>query len=124
EGTYRFLMQLGDSAVMSDTSQSGGAGVNLIWTSISGVHQTLGYTKTGVNTPLTVISSGPHTPHISVTADLDAKRYSVAVNGTSVGTGILFDANVASLDTVRFLTDGVNEANFSGRTFDNVLVRR
>jgi hypothetical protein len=118
EATYRFLMQLGDGSIMSDASQNGGAGVNLIWTSINGTHQSLGYRKAGVNTPLAVVS-GPRT--ISVVADLNARTYSVAVDGAVAGTGIPFDANV-SLDTVRFFTDGLNETNFSGRTIDNLSI--
>jgi hypothetical protein len=120
EGTYRLLLQLGNGAAMSDASQDGGAGVNLVWTSIGGVHQTLGSRKSGANAALAVVS-GPK--HISVAADLGTHTYSVAVEGSTVGSGLPFDANV-SLNTVRFLTDSLNEQNFSGRTFDNVVIRR
>jgi hypothetical protein len=118
EGTYRFLMQLGDSATMNDGSQDAGAGVNLVWTTINGTHQSLGRRNAGVDTALAVIN-GP--THISVVADLDTHTYSVAVNGSVVGAGIPFDAN-GPLNTVRFLTDNLNEANFSGRTIDNVNI--
>jgi hypothetical protein len=118
EGTYRFLMQLGDSAAMSDVSQNEGAGVNLVWTSINGAHQSLGYIKAGINTALAVIS-GPN--HISVVADLAAQTYAVSVDGALVGAGIPFDAN-GPVNQVRFLADNLNELNFSGRTIDNLNI--
>jgi hypothetical protein len=62
EGTYRFLMQMGDGAVMSPNSQNAGAGVNLVWTSINGTHQSLGYRKSGVNTALAVLSGPGSSP--------------------------------------------------------------
>jgi len=74
----------------------------------------------GIDTALSVLSSP--TP-ISVAADLDTQTYYVAVNGAVIETGIPFAAN-ASLDTVRFLTTTLNEVNISGRTFDNVVIRR
>jgi len=98
EGTYRLLMQLGDGGGMSDASQDGGAGINLVWTRIDGAHQSLGYRKDGADTALAVLS-GPAA--ISVTADLDAETYTVLVDNLVVGTDMPFDASV-SLDTVRF----------------------
>jgi hypothetical protein len=118
EGTYTVLMQLGDGDLMSDSDLSDGTGVNLIWTKIDGTDETLGYSQAGVNTALAGVSG---LASITVVADLDASTYSVVVNGTPVGSNIPFDANV-DLNTVRFSTDGLNEANFSGRTFDNVSV--
>jgi hypothetical protein len=111
-------MQLGEGALMSDSSPDAGVGVNLIWTNVGGVDQTLAYRQAGVNSPLVELS-GPAA--ISVSADLDLHTYSVAIDGAVVQAGLPFDAQV-SLDTVRFLTDGLNEANFSGRSFDNVAV--
>jgi hypothetical protein len=118
EGSYALLMQLGEGALMSDSSPDAGVGVNLIWTNVGGVDQTLAYRQAGVNSPLVELS-GPAA--ISVSADLDLHTYSVAIDGAVVQAGLPFDAQV-SLDTVRFLTDGLNEANFSGRSFDNVAV--
>jgi hypothetical protein len=120
ENTYRLIMQLGASSNMSGASQNAGVGVNLIWTSIDGVHQSLGYSQGGIDTALDVLSG---LAHISVVADRDSQTYSVAVDGGVVQSGVPFDANVP-LDTVRFLTDGVNEQHFAGRAFDNVVVRR
>jgi hypothetical protein len=119
EGTYRFLMQLGNSTAMNDNSQNGGAGVNLIWTSINGIQESLGYRQGSIDTALSVVSGSAT---ISVVANLDNRTYSVAVNGSTVGSVIPFDANVTSLNTVRFLTDNLNDANISGRTIDNLSV--
>jgi hypothetical protein len=119
EGTYLFLMQLGDHAVMSNGARDGGVGVNLIWTRIGGSHQSLGYRKGGVNTALAELS-GP--AHVTVAADLTSQTYSVSVDGVEVGAGIFFDAPVSSLDLVRYFTDNLNEENFSGRTIDNVVI--
>jgi hypothetical protein len=120
ERDYRVLMQLGGGGDMSDSALYAGAGVNLVWTVINGVHQSLGYRQGGIDNALAVLS-GPAA--ISVTADLDARTYSVSVNGAVLGTGIPFARHV-SLDTVRFLTTNLNEENISGRTFDNVVIIR
>jgi hypothetical protein len=118
EGTYAVLMQLGDGAQMSDDSPDHGVGVNLVWTRTDGVDQSLGFRHLGATDPLAVLS-GPAS--VSVSADLDLHTFSLSIDGSPVQAGIPFDANV-SLDTVRFLTNGLNEANFSGRSFDNVTV--
>jgi hypothetical protein len=118
EKSYALLMQLGQGSQMSDASLDAGVGVNLVWTNFSGTHETLAYRRGGSLTGLQVIKG---INQVRVVADLDAKTYSVWVNNTAVGAGIAFDANV-SLDTVRFLTDGLNEIYFSGRCFDNLVV--
>jgi hypothetical protein len=119
EGTYRFLMQLGDGGEMTDGSQGGGVGVNLIWTTIGGTLQSLGHRSGGVDSALAVVS-GP--ADIAVVADLDTQSYTVSVNGGVVGSGIPFDGAVSSLSQVRYLTDNLNEANFTGRSIDNVFI--
>jgi hypothetical protein len=103
---------------MTDASQNGGAGVNLVWTSINGSHESLGFRQGNVDTLLTGVS-GP--VHIRVVANLTARTYSVAVNNTVIQSNIAFDSNVP-VDTVRFFTDGLHHQNFSGRTFDNVVI--
>jgi hypothetical protein len=118
ESIYRVLMQLGDGHEFKHDSQDAGAGVNLVWSVIDGEHQSLGYGDGGSITPLHKLS-GP--AHISVTADLNDHTYSVSVDGHLVERGIPFD-NSVPLNTVRFLTDQLNEKMFSGRTFDNVLI--
>jgi hypothetical protein len=70
----------------------------------------------GVETGLGVVS-GAH--HVTVDADLVAKTYSVSVDGVLVQAGVPFE-DAVGFDTVRLLTDGLNEANFTGRCFDNV----
>jgi lysophospholipase L1-like esterase len=119
EGTYRMFMQLGEGAQMSDNDPSAGVGVNLIWTQVAGVHETLAYQQDGANNGLVEVS-GP--AHISVVADLDAGTYQVALNGATVGSNLPFD-NTVNLDTVRLFTDALNEQNFTGRCFDNLLVQ-
>ncbi|HEU0020721.1 MAG TPA: PKD domain-containing protein, partial [Dehalococcoidia bacterium] len=125
---YEFWMQLGDSTLMvnpsSTATQSTGVGVNLRWGSFSNVHQSLVARQDatrGGPTALAVIS-GP--THLSVTADLAARTYSVSINGALVRSGLSFDqlGTVSTLDSVRFFTNNLNELNFTGRTIDNVLV--
>ena len=62
EGTYRVFMQLGESALMSDSNQNNGVGINLVWTNLNSVHQTLAYRQAGVDTDLIMIS-GPSNPN-------------------------------------------------------------
>ena len=118
EGTYRLFMQLGKSVLMDNNSQSNGVGVNLVWTQLNNIHQTLGYQQQGVDTSLLVMS-GPTS--VSVLANLDNKTYDVSVNGSIVQTGIVFDNDV-DIDTVRFFTDVLNDFYFSGRCFDNLVL--
>jgi hypothetical protein len=118
EDTYRVLMQLGDGPAMNDGSQDAGVGVNLIWTTIGGVHQSLGYRDGGSTTFLEKVSGAKH---IAVVADLDSHTYSVKVGGGAVHANIPFDADVP-LNQVRFFTDALNEQHFSGQSFDNVVV--
>jgi hypothetical protein len=125
---YELWMQLGDSSLMvnpsSTATQSTGVGVNLRWGSFSNVDQSLVARQDatrGGPTALTVIS-GP--THLSVTADLASRTYSLSVDGALVASGLSFDqlGTVATLDSVRFFTNNLDEQNFSGRTIDNVLV--
>ncbi|NLG71742.1 MAG: hypothetical protein GX495_06855 [Chloroflexi bacterium] len=118
EYQYRLLMQLGDSAQMSDDSQHLGIGVHLLWEGFGGPHETLAARRAGVSTPLQVVS-GP--AQVRVTADLDAHTYDVRVNGVLVGSGLPFDHEV-DIDTVRFMTHELAEQNFLGRCFDNLLI--
>lgn len=120
EGNYRLFMQLGEGAQMSDASQDAGVGVNLVWSVIGGVHERLGYRKDGVVTGLSALSGAAR---LRVEADLDSKTYRLLVNGVEAGAGLPFDRAVP-LDTVRWFTDGLNEVNFSGRCFDNLLVEK
>jgi len=118
EGTYRLFMQLGKSVLMDNNNQSNGVGVNLVWTQLNNIHQTLGYQQQGVDTALLVMS-GPTS--VSVLVNLDNKTYDVSVNGSIVQTGIVFDNDV-DIDTVRFFTDVLNDFYFSGRCFDNLVL--
>jgi Flp pilus assembly pilin Flp len=118
EGTYELFMQLGNGSNMTNNSKNNGIGVNLIWSQLSGTHEMLGHRNGGTNTSVYAVS-GEHT--IRVVADLDAHTYDLYVDGTVRKSNIPFDNNV-SLDTVRFFTHSLNENNFSGRCFDNVLI--
>jgi hypothetical protein len=111
-------MQLGEAGLLSNSAQDVGVGVNLIWTVIGGTHQRLGYRQDGVTTSIQALSGAAH---ITVEANLNTDTYSVAVDGVQALAGIPFEDGVA-LDTVRFLTSGLNEVNFSGRCFDNVSI--
>jgi hypothetical protein len=121
-------MQLGDSSHMlnptDDRDQFTGVGVNLRWGSFHDTDQSLVARQDesrGGPTALSTIS-GP--AQVSVTVDLDDQTYSVAIDGTEVGSGLAFDNfnTVTRLDTVRFYSNKMSEQSFSGRTFDNVEV--
>jgi PKD repeat protein len=118
DNVYRLFMQLGDGAAMTNSSQDGGVGVNLVWTSLPRTQEILGYRRSGALTNLQVVSGAVH---LSVLADLNTDTYQVLVGGTSIGSGIPFDKAV-DLDTVRLFTDGLNETSFSGRCFDNLTI--
>ncbi len=118
EGSYRVFMQLGDSSRLDTNIWDTGVGVNLMWSQVSG-HERLAARSGGAAMPLAQVS-GPAS--IRVLVDLDQATYDVLVNGQSVGSALLLDDAVV-LDTVRFFTDSVNERNFSGRAFDNVVLK-
>ena len=105
EGTYQLLMQLGNGATMNDNDQNAGIGVNLVWRRLGSTHQLLSY-RTGAGDTGIVQISGP--VHLTVDADLDAQTYEVRVDDALVATGIPFH-NAMLIDTVRLLTDGLNE---------------
>ena len=119
EKDYRVFMQLGDGAVMVDTDQDLGVGVNLVWTRIDGVHESLGYRQGGGVTALTTLSG---LARVSVVVDLDQYTYEVAIDGTVVQSQVAFD-HLVEVDTVRFFVDAMGDANFAGRSFDQVEVR-
>ncbi|HSC13928.1 MAG TPA: cadherin-like domain-containing protein, partial [Gammaproteobacteria bacterium] len=119
ESGYAVYMQLGDGAQMSNDVRNAGVGVNLVWTRIGTQHQMLGSSRSGATTALRQVVG--HAT-IRVNVDVDTHEYDVFVDDVPVRSGLAFDVLVA-LNTVRFFTDGVNEANFSGRAFDNVSVR-
>ena len=118
EKTYRLFMQLGDGAQMSDNAQDTGVGVNLIWTKIGGVNQTLAHRNSGSNTGLAEVSGAAT---LRIVADLAAHTYDVYIDGILIPALVPFD-NLVSLDTVRFFTDALNEKHFSGQAFDNVEI--
>ena len=119
EGTYRVFMQLGDESVMTVDDQDLGVGVNLVWTKVGADHQTLAYRNGGATLGLTPLSGNAT---VSVHADVDGASYEVLVDGVPVQSGIPFD-QASALDAVRFFTDNVNQDNFSGRAFDDLLIR-
>lgn len=119
EGSYNLFMQLGQANLMTDGGPDSGAGVNLVWTVIGGVHQTLAYRKDGLANSLRTVS-GP--AHLAIGVNLDTHTYTASVDGVLVRTDIPFDDEV-NLNTVRFLTSVLNEVNFSGRCFDNLKIQ-
>ena len=119
EGAYAFYMQLGDGAQMSNDSRNAGVGVNLVWSRIGTQDQMLGFSRSGAVTALRQVIGRAM---IRVSVDVDSREYDVYVDGSPVRSGIPFDLNVA-LNSVRFVTDALNEANFSGRAVDSVSVR-
>ncbi|MCP5094985.1 MAG: PKD domain-containing protein, partial [Chloroflexi bacterium] len=115
---YRVFMQLGDGSLMNENSWDDGVGVNVLWSAISRVHETLGYRQGGSNHSLTTVSG---TAHIEITANLDTNTFDITVDGTLVGTSLPFD-NLVAFDTVRFFSDRMLDSDFAGRCFDNVSI--
>jgi VCBS repeat-containing protein len=116
DDTYAVHMQLGDGAKMTAGSATAGVGINLVWGRIGGVDQTLGYRRAGATTALAPLS-GHATLRVRV--DVGALAYDVYVGDQRVGSAIPLETAVA-FDTMRFFTDGVDEAAFSGRSFDSI----
>jgi hypothetical protein len=121
DSDYTVFMQLGEGSKLSSNDQNTGVGINLVWAKIGTSQQKLGYRNNGVTTALATMSTAAH---IKVTANLDTKTYGVAMNGTTVGSGLPFDADTLTrLDTIRLFTTKLNETSFAGRTFDNVSLK-
>jgi hypothetical protein len=118
ERDYRVFMQLGDGALMSNVDQGVGVGVNMVWTRFNGIDETLCYREGGGVSALTVLSG---TANVTVEVDLDQYTYEVAIDGSVVGSQVPFD-NLVGLDTVRFFVDTIGDENFSGRSFDSVVL--
>jgi VCBS repeat-containing protein len=118
DDAYAVHMQLGNGGQMNAGSATAGVGIDLVWGRIGGVDQTLGYRRAGGTTALTPLA-GPATIHVRV--DVGAHAYAVSVDGQVVGSQIPLEIPV-TFDTMRFFTEGVNEAAFSGRSFDSITV--
>jgi VCBS repeat-containing protein len=119
DDAYAVHMQLGNGAQMNVSSPTAGVGINLVWGRVGGVDQTLGYHRTGATTALRPLT-GPAT--IRVRVDIGGLAYDVYVGDQRVESRIPLEAAVA-FDTMRFFTDGVNGAAFSGRSFDSITVK-
>jgi hypothetical protein len=118
EISYRLFMQLGEGSLMDDSSQDGGIGVNLVWTNLDGIHETLASRNGGIDSAMTVLKGSAA---ISVLADLDTQSYQLSIGGDLIQSGIPFD-NTVNLDTLRFFTDGLNEKFIRGRCFDDLRI--
>ncbi|HUV27271.1 MAG TPA: hypothetical protein VMW34_07870, partial [Anaerolineales bacterium] len=116
EGTYRVFMQLGDQVQFSSDNQNNGVAVNLVWTRINDVHQTLGFRQAGVDTAISAVS-GP--TDFSVLVNLDKHTFQVSLDGEVIQPDIPFDNHV-NINSVRFFSDVLNDEYFSGRCFDNL----
>jgi VCBS repeat-containing protein len=118
DDAYAVHMQLGNGAQMNVSSPTAGVAVDLVWGRVGGADQTLGYQRAGATTALMPLT-GRAT--IRVRVDVAALAYDVYVDDQRVGSPIPLETTVA-FDTMRFFTDGVDEAAFSGRTFDTISV--
>ena len=117
EGRYDLYMQLGDGQIMNENSATDGVGVNLVWS--HGVsHQTLFAETSGQRTALSILQTGL----VEVRANVIGGSYSIFIDGQLVADGISFDQSVSELNTIRFFTNGLNEVNFSGRSFSQITV--
>lgn len=119
DNDYAVYIQLGDSAQLKPDDHAAGMGPSLVWTTVNGKPETLGYLKNGVVTAMSTVR-GPAV--ITVSIDLKAYTYEVRVNGQTVGTGIPFEKNITP-DTMRIFSDRLNEEAFSGRCFDDIEIR-
>jgi len=112
------LMQLGDGGLMSSGSSGfapdTGVGINLIWTSVGGIQETLSYRPSASLIPITQTSKQTN---IKVLADLDSQTYSVLIGGVEMTSRLPFTHPV-DFNSVRFLIHGVGQANFDPRCFD------
>jgi hypothetical protein len=137
DNTFEVRMQLGDSALLvsPDTSDNTGVAVNLIWGSDDqGLtnHEGFGYDLGGSVTEVGVVSGDAGSnaggdATVTVTADLDANTFDLAVtgsglvSGTGTATGVAFDNNV-DIDSVRIYLDGVKDNAFGDLEIDDVTV--
>ncbi|HTH05524.1 MAG TPA: Ig-like domain-containing protein, partial [Ilumatobacteraceae bacterium] len=117
---YFVYMQLGDGSRMSADSLDAGVAVNLVWTRIGGVDQQLGYRRGGAVTALRAVTA---LASVRVSASLEQATYDVAVDGVVVRSQVPFDSTVP-VNAVRLFTDALNEANFAGRSFDQLRITR
>jgi Domain of unknown function (DUF5060) len=120
ESTYQVFLQLGDAGLMTPDDVRQGVAVNLVWSAIDGVDETLGYYDGTDPSPLSTLS-GQAT--LLVVADSKARTYEVLVDDTSVGAEIPFD-QPAAINSIRLMANQMDEANFSGRCFDSMVVSR
>jgi hypothetical protein len=118
DDAYAVHMQLGNGAQMNAGSATAGVGLDLVWGRIGGADQTLGYFRAGGTTALMPLT-GRASIHVRV--DVDALAYDVSVDGQLVESAIPLEIPV-TFDTMRFFTDGVNAAAFTGRSFDSITV--
>ena len=119
EEVYAFWIQLGEQALMSDSSPTeAGVAVNLKWASpTEGVatHEGLGYVVDGTVTHVGTVSGREV---VGVSIDLDRQTYDVFVGDERV-VEIPFEEQV-SIDAIRFFTNGIRSESFSSREIDNL----
>jgi len=137
EGGYYMRMQLGDSASLGASPDTGVA-VSLVWQDPGAEgsidHEGFSYTTAPATITQIGVVSGPGGLNdggdatVTVVADLDTNTYDITITGTGLisGTGsataVAFLNNV-DIDTVRFYTDALDTANFDEHEFDDVLIR-
>ncbi|MEX2030590.1 MAG: DUF5060 domain-containing protein [Anaerolineales bacterium] len=118
--SYLLFLQLGDGSLMDPNDPHRGIAINLVWTAVDGVHETLASYHAGTAVPLTVLSGQAS---VVVVVDPASGTYEVRVDRTTVGNGIPFQ-QVVALNTIRVLTSQLEGANFQGRCFDSLAVSR
>ena len=129
EGTYRVLMQLGDSTMGDPGTNAAvfpntGVGVSLVWggsdVGLVG-EEKLGYEVAGVPVTLGDLSG---LTDIDVRVDFTtlAPTFSVTTTPGDTYSDLPLSQALTSLDRMRFISDRVSTL-VSGRTFDYVIVR-
>ncbi len=130
EGWYRLHLQVGRAADMenppglADYFSNAGVGPSLLWAGTNNgmsAHEALGYEVAGAITQLTQVS-GRHA--LRSVVSFSSRRYSVDLDGVPLARDVPFSSDIAEADRLRLMTWQVNEANFSQRAFDYVIVRR
>ncbi|PKN57860.1 MAG: hypothetical protein CVU56_08810 [Deltaproteobacteria bacterium HGW-Deltaproteobacteria-14] len=131
EGTYRVLMQLGDSTMAAPGTNASvfpntGVGVSLVWggaaVGMTGGEERLGYEVAGVPVTLGALS-GRSDVDVRVDFTTVTPTFDVDVNFLPLGSGEPFSQALTSLDRIRFISDRVSQSGVSGRLFDYVIVR-
>lgn len=131
ESGYRLQMQAGAAAAMEHPPgetiylSNQGIGPSLVWTGPGpeGIsdHQALGWEVGGTYHQASVLTGAQD---VRAIIDVPSQSFDLLVNGIPVAGACAFSSAQTALDRVRLMTSQLSQANFEGRAFDYVIVRR